>query len=30
MRKGTTIGLALLLVMILGAAIVQFVFQARH
>lgn len=29
MRKGTTIGLALLLVLIFGAAIIQFVFQAR-
>jgi hypothetical protein len=29
MRKGTTIGLALLLIAIFTAAIVQFVFQAR-
>jgi hypothetical protein len=29
MRKGTTIALALLLVMIFGAAILQFVFLAR-
>jgi hypothetical protein len=29
MRKGTTIGLAVLLLLIFGAAIVQFVFQAR-
>jgi hypothetical protein len=28
-RKGTTIGLALLLFAIFAAAIVQFVFQAR-
>jgi hypothetical protein len=28
-RKGTTIGLALLLIAIFGAAIVQFVFLAR-
>ena len=29
MRKGTTIGIALLLALILGAAIVQFVVLAR-
>jgi len=29
MRKGTTIGLALLLIAILGAAILQFVLLAR-
>ena len=29
MRKGTTIGLAILLAMIFGAAIVQFVVMAR-
>jgi hypothetical protein len=29
MRKGTTIALALLLALIFGAAIVQFVFLAR-
>jgi hypothetical protein len=29
MRKGTTIGLALLLIAIFSAAIVQFVFLAR-
>ena len=29
MRKGTTIALAALLIMIFGAAILQFVFLAR-
>ena len=29
MRKGTTITLAVLLILIFGAAIVQFVFLAR-
>jgi len=29
MRKGTTIALAVLLLMIFGAAMVQFVFLAR-
>jgi hypothetical protein len=29
MRKGTTIALAILLAMIFGAAVVQFVFLAR-
>ncbi len=29
MRKGTTIALAVLLIMIFGAAILQFVFLAR-
>ncbi len=29
MRSGTTIAIAILLAMILGAAIIQFVFQSR-